>query len=482
MSRPSTQASCARCERTDVRFATTWPEGRICRRCYQRATRIHGTCPACDTHRLLPGFIHGQAACSDCAGIPKDFHCAGCGREDEPVRAGLCAHCCLTDDLTDLFDTGHGAIAEHLQPLFDALTNQKHARSAKVWLIVNPDATTLIRDLARGKLPLEHATFTEHHNPRKVAFLRELCIEHGLLAPVHLDIERFQTWLARKTALAHPDDGRIVNQYGRWVHLNRMNHLAEIGQLKKGTFLSAKQSTTVALDFLAFLREHETPPADCGQAHIDNWLTGGPTTRSLARGFIRWAMQLGHMPSIEIPYRLAKTTPIITQEQRLEHIQQLLKPDAALRPLERAAALLLLLYGQPLARIARMRLDQLEAGDDGVTIRFATDQLRIPEPFAAVVRTHIHDLPNSNTSAHRDNVWLFPGAQPGQHIHQSTLMNLLRDAGIDLRGAKNAALRELVLQMPAPIVADSFNYSYTVTEQHRRNAGAQFIDYLAKRL
>ena len=53
-----------------------------------------------------------------------------------------------------------------------------------------------------------------------------------------------------------------------------------------------------------------------------------------------------------------------------------------------------------------------------------------------------------------------------------------RDADIDLRGAKNAALRELVLQMPAPIVADSFNYSYT--EQHRRNAGAHFIDYLSK--
>ncbi|MGO4535298.1 hypothetical protein [Leifsonia sp. 2MCAF36] len=35
--------------------------------------------------------------------------------------------------------------------------------------------------------------------------------------------------------------------------------------------------------------------------------------------------------------------------------------------------------------------------------------------------------------------------------------------------------------MAAPIVADSFNYSYPVAEQHRRNAGAQFIDYLSKR-
>jgi hypothetical protein len=35
--------------------------------------------------------------------------------------------------------------------------------------------------------------------------------------------------------------------------------------------------------------------------------------------------------------------------------------------------------------------------------------------------------------------------------------------------------------MPAPIVADSLNYSYTVTELHRRNAGAQFADYVAQR-
>ena len=172
---------------------------------------------------------------------------------------------------------------------------------------------------------------------------------------------------------------------------------------------------------------------------------------------------------------------MITQQQRLAHIQRLLDPATPLRPLEQTAALLLMLYGQPLARIARMRLDQLRINDAGITIRFTNDPLRIPEPFASVARAHIEDLPNLNTSAHRDNAWLFPGGRPGQPIHQSTLMNLLRDAGIDLRGAKNAALRELVLQMPAPIVADSFNYSYTVTEQHRRNAGAQFIGYIAKR-
>ncbi len=40
--------------------------------------------------------------------------------------------------------------------------------------------------------------------------------------------------------------------------------------------------------------------------------------------------------------------------------------------------------------------------------------------------------------------------EPGATPLAGSLMNLLRDALID-RGAKNASLRALVLQMPAPI-------------------------------
>ncbi|MFJ3395266.1 hypothetical protein [Leifsonia aquatica] len=129
-----------------------------------------------------------------------------------------------------------------------------------------------------------------------------------------------------------------------------------------------------------------------------------------------------------------------------------------------------------------MQLDQIHTTQSATIVCFTRDRLKIPDPFAAIFRAHLQQLPNLNTAAHRDNTWLFPGNQPGQPIHQNTLMNLLRDAGIDLRGAKNASLSELVLQMPAAVVADSFNYSYKITEQHRATAGTQFIDYLAKRL
>lgn len=164
--------SCARCDRSSVRFATTWPEGRICRKCYQTATRIHGTCPTCQTHRLLPGLTEGISCCADCVGIPKDFHCTRCNREDEPVRQGLRAHCCLTDDLTILLDDGTGRINPALHVIFTALTTQEHARSARIWLIVNPDVTKLLRTLATGTAPLEHDTFTHHPKPKKVELRR----------------------------------------------------------------------------------------------------------------------------------------------------------------------------------------------------------------------------------------------------------------------------------------------------------------------
>ncbi len=52
-------------------------------------------------------------------------------------------------------------------------SSQECVRCARVWLIVNPHTTALIRELAQGIVPLEHATFTGHSQPRKVAFLRD---------------------------------------------------------------------------------------------------------------------------------------------------------------------------------------------------------------------------------------------------------------------------------------------------------------------
>lgn len=474
-------AVCARCQRSGVRFATTWPEGRICRRCYQRATRIHGTCASCGATRLLPGLISSEPSCVDCAGIPKDFHCTRCGREDEPVRRGLCAHCCLADDLTVLLADDNGDLSSIVRPLFDALTTQTIARSATIWLTTNPDAKQLLRDLATGTAPLTHDTFTAHPSPSKVSFLRQLCIEHGLLERVNLDIERFQAWVDQMTATEPASDGRLIRQFARWVHVQRMHALDTAGKMRKGTFLSAKQSTSTAIGFLRHLRERGHTPSECVQTDVDDWLAGGPTTRSLARTFVRWGVKNGHIAPVEFPYRVAKTQPMITQQQRLQHLRTLVGTYVESETAEQVAGVLFLLYAQPLTRIARMRLAQVADAGDRLTVTITADELIVPAPFDEIVRAHLKNLPNTNTSAHRNSQWLFPGTRPGEPMHQSTMMNKLRDRGIDLRGARNAALRTLVLEMPAPIVADSLGYSYKVANQHRTAAGAVQTDYVNRR-
>lgn len=407
--------------------------------------------------------------------------CTGCGRDAEFGRLRICAHCRLAEELTDLFDDGTGNIAAPLQPLLEALSRQKNPRSARTWLTVNCHAAQLLRDIAQGKSPLTHETFQNHPYPEKVAFLRELCIEHELLDPVNLDIERFQDWLKAKTNALDNQDARLISQYARWVHLHRMRHLENTGKLKTGTFLAAKQSTTMAIGFLQHLRTRGRSPQDCTQHDIDEWLAGGPTTRSLARGFVRWATQHGHLPVLEFPYRTAKSSPMISQTQRLAHIAALIGPAAENLGAERIAALFLLLYGQSLSRISCMTLDRIDDTEGRLTVSFTGDRLEIPAPFDTLVRAHLSALPNTNTAAHRQNTWLFPGTRPGQHLHQGTIMNRLRARGINLLGARNASLRALVLEMPAPVVADSFNYSHSVTNRHRREAGAVFSPYIKHR-
>lgn len=79
---------------------------------------------------------------------------------------------------------------------------------------------------------------------------------------------------------------------------------------------------------------------------------------------------------------------------------------------------------------------------------------------------HLASRPNMRTGSSSWSEWSFPGHRPGQHIHLNTLMQRLREVGINLLGARNAALRGLVTEVPAPIVAEMLGYSYQVTQKH----------------
>jgi hypothetical protein len=53
-----------------------------------------------------------------------------------------------------------------------------------------------------------------------------------------------------------------------------------------------------------------------------------------------------------------------------------------------------------------------------------------------------------------------------------------REIGIGLLGARNASLRGLVTEVPAPLVAEMLGYSYQVTQKHAAAAAEPWSRYM----
>lgn len=62
-------------------------------------------------------------------------------------------------------------------------------------------------------------------------------------------------------------------------------------------------------------------------------------------------------------------------------------------------------------------------------------------------------------------------------MHADYIMKQLRKIGVDLRGARNGALRQLVLGIPPAIVAKIFGYGTGTAERHAQAAGATWSSY-----
>ena len=66
-------------------------------------------------------------------------------------------------------------------------------------------------------------------------------------------------------------------------------------------------------------------------------------------------------------------------------------------------------------------------------------------------------------------------------IRQRILSNHLCALGIPLRLARTAALRELVLDIPAPVVAHALGFHHTTTHRQTAHAGSTWNRYPAIR-
>jgi hypothetical protein len=477
-----------RCDRcgTDVpKTRASWPEGRICGPCFTVATRTHGTCPACGQDRLLPGppTPPEGPTCAPCAGILHDFHCTRCGHEGEFYRRGICARCALRDDLTALLltDPTDPAVANRL---IDILCKADRPESIITWKR-SLTVQTLLTAIASGKTLLTHEGLDSHRDSagRAVEHLRAVLVHHGLLPYQDPYLNRFETWIDDKLRPLPADVAKPIEHFAKWHHLRRIRALKTPDMTLQGPVHSAKQEITETIKFLTWLwQTHTRTASTCTQQDVDAWLAAGPTTRKAIRTFFVVANKSGLNTGVSINHYTPTNRPAITPEQRLAWLNELLTGSNESLPY-RVAGTLLLLYAQPLVRVAVLRADTVRINDTTgtMTISLGTHPVPVPQPFAELLNQHLRNRPNLRTGSDTQSPWLFPGTKAGQHLHPNTIMFRLRGLGIELRGARNTALDEHISATPPPLVADALGYSYQVAFLHANNAGQSWTRYVDKR-
>lgn len=469
---------CARCGRNIPRLAKQWPEGRLCFTCYFDAIHTHGTCPDCHQDRLLPGPSNadGQPICSTCAEIPYDFHCDRCDIEAGHHRGRLCARCALRDDLNGLL--GGQPSTSELVGLVDALCASDRPESILVWKR-SSKVQELLRGLGDGSIPVSHDGL-DAVTSRQAEHLRALLQHHGLLPQRDLYLYRFERWIDAKLVGLPQEVRQPVQHFAIWHHLRQIRAKTAAGAGTQGPVHSAKQEITETIKFLVWLHEaHQRTAATCTQQDVDEWLATGPTTRSAIRTFFVVATKSNLNTTVTVQHRSAKSSPTLSQDQRLAWIHELLTGTGESLPY-RVAGMLLLLYAQPLVKLVTLEVSVVDDGDTGMSITLGSHPTDVPEPFASLLREHLAARPNLRTGAGPDSPWIFPSTLAGRHLHPNTVMGRLRDLGVNILGARNRAISELVLECPPSLVAEALGYSHQVAFLHADKAAEPWARYAGR--
>jgi len=199
---------------------------------------------------------------------------------------------------------------------------------------------------------------------------------------------------------------------------------------------------------------------------------------SIQPRFLTWAIDNRHMPKLTLPtLRAPHTSKPITQSQRLTLLRRILTDDRA--PIRsRVTGCLMLLYAQPASRIVGLTIDDIIQDDDNqVRIRLGEPPTPVPEPFAGLLLQAVSQRENMQTATNPGARWLFPGRRAGQPLNAATLQPLIRELGIPSTATRVAALRQLVLQAPAPVIAKALGFHYLTTHRHNIDAGGTWKTY-----
>jgi len=477
------QFRCSLCERMANQRRASWPGEDLCYSCFYAAMRTRGICPRCGHDGVLPGLATDgdhEPICLSCAGIPADFTCGGCGVEGDFYRRKTCARCALRADLTALLIDGARS-PQAMAPIVEALCGVERPASILTWKR-SPRVHELLTGLASGDIPLTHQGLDEAGTDKATNHLRSLLEHAGILAARDEPLAWFERWLTEKLeAVTEPVVRAPVERFATWYHLRRLRKISVPGQSTAAAARYAKQEITEAIKFLTWLHStHHRTLASCRQQDVDEWLASGPTTRRKIRNLLAWAKKAQLNKSVKITHQQPPPSRALTQQQRLAWLRELLDGDSESLSY-RVAGILLLLFAQPVTKVAALQTSAITVAENDVRISLGQEPIPVPPPFANMLASYLDSRPHLRTvGGLATSPWLFPSVRPGRHRQPQEIMVRLGRLGIDLLGARNTALQSLVVAAPPPLVAELLGYGYNTTQRHAEIAAQPWARYVTK--
>lgn len=474
---------CCRCGRRRNK-AGSWPDGHVCRTCSDRAVQTRGTCPGCGQDRALPGRrpADGAAICTGCAGFSQSFACARCGFEDKLHRGRLCSRCALANRVAELLDDGSGRIRPELTPLAGALVTMRKPLSGLKWLRAGSgqDGTPeeLLRRLGRGEVELTHEAFHGLRRWRAGDHVRELLVACGALPAIDKQVWLFERWLPGHLA-SIPDEGhaQLIRRFATWEVLPRFRARADRKPVTTYSRRYAGEQVKIATAFLQWLSARGTALADCRQADVDAWYAeNNDSDPNMVRYFLLWCAASQMTRRFQLPLAVPRHAAPLSNSERISHLGRVLT-DPALPLQVRVAATIVLLYAQPLSRVVRLKVDDVIRDGAQVLLRLGEPPSPVPAPASDLLLEWIGNRGNMNTAANRDSPWLFPGRKAGQPMNPNALAELVSGIGIPAASGRATAIRQHVLELPAPVAADALSYHPVTTAKLAAQAGGTFSRY-----
>jgi hypothetical protein len=448
-----------------------------CRACKQRWAR----CAGCDTLRPVRGGTREQPLCATCTRPDPGFwrSCPTCGQPGR-IHNGRkgCAHCTVQQRLRELLGNNDGQIRPELQALYHALTAANRPSTVATWLD-RSTAPTILRNLA-GR-PLSHQTLDELPAGKPVEHLRSVLVAIGTLPARDEQMARLERWVARTIAdRPDPDEQQLLHRYAVWHPLRRLRRRLASTDTTHDQLVGVQQRVKAAIMLLTWLNASGLTLTTCRQRDLDTWLASDQAAHRREVGhFVRWA-KTQKLTRLEFPAtRWGGPSGVIDTETRWQQARRLLHDDT-LKPEDRVAGLLVLLYAQWPAAISRLTLAHIDTSDNHLRLRLGHEPVVLPEPLAALVHGLV--ISRRGHAAIGDqgtSPWLFPGGQPGRPISSYQLAERLRQLGLRPGRSRSTALFQLATNLPAALLARMLGIHISVAVAWQRASGGDWTSYAA---